>query len=225
MGRRRATTNRWVLTAVLGVLIVYASGCEAPNALLRKRGMDALRADDLGRAEANFSKGATREPTDWKSHHYLGKVYLRQRRSLDARMALEKALSLRLDELETPEILDDLAEALVRLGERDRLAVILAESCRNYGTAYDFRRQGRYLAKIDDMDGAVLAFKKAARFSEGDAGPHLDMADLYESIGDSQRAIEALRQAYTIQPNSPRIATRLRGYGVVPGPTVVLSVD
>lgn len=225
MGRRRATTNRCVLTAVLGVLIVYASGCETPNALLRKRGMDALRADDLDRAESNFNKGVTRQPTDWKSHYYLGKVYLRQRRPLDARMALEKALSLRLDELEMPGILDDLAEALVQLGEHDRLAVILVEACRDYRTAYDFRRQGRYLAKIDDMDGAVLAFKKAARFSEGDAGPHLDMADLYESIGDSQRAIEALCRAYTIQPNRPRIAKRLRGYGVVPGPTVGLPVQ
>ena len=41
----------------------------------------------------------------------------------------------------------------------------------------------------------------------------------------SERTIVALRHAYTLQPRNPRIANRLRGYGVVPGPTIEVQPE
>lgn len=225
--KRIITRYFWSLlaVAVAGVLVMTSSGCE-PNPLLRRQGMDALEVGDIDWADNRFSVAVRQDPTDWKSQYYLGRVRLEQDRAAEAQIHLEQALTLREDHPETSDILDVLAEALFRQAANARLYQLLHDATQNYGTLKDYLRQADYLAKTGDIDGAKVAFRKAARFADkDDATPYVAMADFYESIGNTDNAISALRRAYAITPGSRRLANRLREYGIVPGPTAGLPAD
>lgn len=210
--------------ALSGVLLL-AAGC-VPNAMLRRQGMEAFEAGDVNWADNRFSYAVRQDATDWKSQYYLGRVRIMQNRPLEAALHLEKALSLRDHDPETQDILDALAEALYMQGQPVRLHAMLKKAVYDYGTIRDYLRQGRYLAKTGDADGAKVAYRKAAKFAPAkDPEPFLEIADYYESMGDRQNTIDALRRAYAASPGSRRISARLRQYGIVPGPTVGLPPE
>ena len=210
-------------------LLIFAlmvNGCARFNTLLRKQGIEAYQAEDLEVADEHFSQAIAQDPTDWKSLFYLGKIRLKQRRSLDAQLLLEKAFELRHHNSETPDILDAMAESLSRQGQAVPLTKLLERAVQDYGTSRDYARQGKYLQKLGDVDGAKLAYRKAAFFApEGDVGPFLALADFYESISDTTNAVTALRHAYAVTPGDPRLNDRLRRYGIVPGPTTGIAPE
>ena len=69
---------------------------------------------------------------------------------------------------------------------------------------------------IIDVDGSRLSHV-ANGTCKSDGG-----ADLAERLGDTDLALRRLRQAYGIEAENAVIADRLREYGEIPGPTVVL---
>lgn len=210
-----------LLLATMLAIPIATTGCES-NSYLRMVGHNALNDGDLDRAESALRQAVGQDPTDWLAHYRLGLVMLGKDKPLDAQLSLEHALELRHNQPQTPRILDALAEALYRQGDRDRLIVVLDNACDNYGTSADFMRQGKYLALTGDADGAALAYRKAARFAKpGNPDAYLAMADLFESLGDRTRAIDSLHDAYRTAPKNREVDKRLRGYDIVPGPTMV----
>jgi len=210
-------TGRVWLMAVTAALAVQ--GCSS-NALLRKQGVEQYNSKDIALADKRFGQAVEQDPTDWKSLFYLGRVRLEQGRWYDAQLLLEKALELRHHGPETVDILDALAQALNGRGRVGQLHTLLASAVEDYGTSRDYARQGRYLQKLGDIDGAQLAYRKAAYFAGGDdPAPFVALADFYDSIGDTDNAVVALRHAYAVTPTDPQLQDRLRRHGIVPGPT------
>jgi Flp pilus assembly protein TadD len=200
--------------------------CQTPNPVLRKHGMEAYRVGDIEYADERFSTAVEQDPTDWKSQWYLGRVRLSQNRDAQAESRLLQAYALRSEHAETPQIIDDLAEALVRQGKNDQLADLLGQSATRYATVHDYLRQGKYLARAGDIDSAKVAYLKAIRFAKADdAEPYIEYANFLEDVGDSEGALYRLRQAYGIDPENIRLANRFRRYGIVPGPTISLPRD
>ncbi len=219
---------RTALGIALSVWLVTAAvGCE-PNPTLRKQGMSALRRGSVRWAENRFEKALRQDPTDWKSLYYLGLVRLEQQLPLQAELLLGQSLILREDHSESADILDALAESLYRQGPggTTKLHALLARTTKNKGGSRDFLRQGAYLTKIGDMDGAKMAYHKAAYFAPpGDTAPLVALADFSNLIGDHDAAVDALRQAYSVDPDNQHVAERLREHGLVPGPTVALPAN
>jgi tetratricopeptide (TPR) repeat protein len=222
LGHRRTVATAVLMFVAMGLL----AGCQEPNSLLRKRGVEAWDAKDVDRAESQFGRAVEQDSTDWKATWYMGRVRLEQNRPLEAQLLLEKALTLRPDKEQTPYILDDLAESLYQQEEYGQLYSLLSQAAEGSGSWYEHLRKAKYLAKAGDPDGARASFYKAAQYHEPDDNTvYLAMADFYESLNDSPNAILALRRAYTIKPNSPLVANRLRHHGEVPGPTLRLDQD
>lgn len=213
----------WLALLIFALLV---NGCTSTNTLLRKQGIDAYHVEDMEGADERFSQAISQDPTDWKSLYYLGKIRLKQRRSLDAQLLLEKAFELRHHNSETPEILDAMAEALSRQGQAVALTELLDKAVQDYGTSRDYARKGKFLQQLGDVDGAKLAYRKAAFFAPvGDVGPFLALADFYESISDTANAVTSLRHAYAVTPGDPHLNDRLRRYGIVPGPTTGIAPE
>ena len=211
------------VVALLLIGIVGLAGCQPPNALLRKQGMNAYERGGIERADERFSLAVAQDPTDWKSQYYLGLVRLKQGRPHEAQLLLERALSLRAEAAETPDVIDALAESLYQQKEFVKLNALLQDSARAVGDARSYLRLGTFLGRAGDVDNAVVAYRKAIRFADDDdPAPYVALADFYESIGDRANALTALRQAYGLAPGSSRLADRLRQHGIVPGPTVAL---
>lgn len=225
--KSRAMWNRSLAALLSGAMMSVAVGCQPPNSLLRRQGMESLWANDVGRADDRFSKAIAQEPTDWKSQYYVGVVRLKQKRPLDAQLALEKALTLRSRHGdETQDILDHLAQSLYDQNQPANLSAMLQKAADDYGTVRDYLRQGTFLGKIGDVDGAKLAFRKGIKMAPtDDPQPFIALADYLESAGDTQGAIRSLKMAYSIMPRSERLAERFRRYGIVPGPTVPLEPE
>lgn len=218
--RSNALRTAWSVGAALAVI----AGCSQPNAFVRKHGIEAYHQDNHDKADQLLSQAVEQDPTDWKSLFYLGLVRLEQDRPFDAQLLLEQSLQLRYNHDETDDILDALADALDRRGRIERLEALLEDAVRKEGTSRDYMRQGRYLAKLGDIDAAKLAYRKAAFFAEdGDAQPFVVLADFYEKIGDTSNAVTALRHAHAIQPKDGQLSERLRRYGIVPGPTAAIE--
>lgn len=215
----------WGVWPVAIAVVLTMGGCHhPPNALLRKQGIDAYQQKDTATADDRFGQAVGQDPTDWKSLYYLGLIRLDQDRPRDAQLLLEQALELRYKHQETDDILDALAQALWLRQAHQPLVGLLERAIRDRGTSRDYIRQGRYLMMMGDRDAARLAYEKAAYFAaDGESKPYVTLADFYETIGDTDRAVTALRQAHGIAPKDTHLSNRLRRYGIVPGPTAALE--
>ena len=211
----------WAVSVAVGTTL--ASGCGLSNGMLRQRAIEAIAQGRLEAAQTYLLKAVEQNPGDGKAQFYLGRLSLQLNQPLEAQLALEQALIQKRDTLQTPEILDLLAEALYRQNQHEKLFAMLEQAVVEYGTTHDYLRQGDYLAKMGDADNAIVSYRKAANIAaDDDARPYFKMAEFLEKIGDTKNAVTALRQAYHIAPDHPGLADRLRGYGLVPGPTVAL---
>jgi len=215
----RSNVARRVTAIFILAMVVFVAGCRTPNGVLRQRGLLAMDAHRYDAAFENFRTAVNQDPTDWRAQYLFGVVLLERGYPLESQLALEKARSLRPANPETPDILDHLAEALYQQGRHENLHALVDEATERFGTTHDFLRQAEYLAKTDEVDGAMIAYQKAVHFAEpGDATPLIEMAAFYERIGDTPSAVEAWRQAHHIEPKNELVATKLRQYGIVPGP-------
>lgn len=225
---RHGIAHRLALSAGTLALVLGASlvgGCNKPNSMLRQEGIRALdERKDVDTAEKKFEQAVQQDDTDWKSMYYLGRIRTMQGRGLDAQVLLERALIIRDSHEETPDILDALAESIYKQRHDASLAAMLKKAADDYGTVRDYNRQGKYLGLIGDIDGAKLAYRKAMKFAApNDPSPYLALSELLESQGDNEGAIQNLKYAYYILPESPRLEARFRKFGIVPGPTVAVK--
>ncbi len=161
-------------------------------------------------------------PNDVEAQYRLGQTYLKLNEPRKAQIALEEALALSIEDREMrPQILDLMAESLYQQERYDRLYGFLQRAVESYGTTADYLRQGAYLQKMGDIDAAEAAYRKAAYFAKpGDVKPYLALAAFYDRINDPTKALQALRWAYYVNPQSPEVSDRLRDHGEVPGPTI-----
>ncbi|MCC6581551.1 MAG: hypothetical protein IT440_14035 [Phycisphaeraceae bacterium] len=219
------TTQTW--RRMGGMLLLAAMalplGCENYSPMRRQWGDNAMQAGDVAGAQVEYTRATELDPSDWKNQMAMGQVYAVQKRWIDSELAFEKAYSLRPNGDETPDILDGIAEAIFQQERIGDLQLMLAKATHDYGTTRDYLRQGSYLAKAKLVDEAWLAYRKAAQFAaDDDISPYMAMADFAESLSDKDVAADSLRRALGIRPKDPKIASRLRHYGIVPGPSAEL---
>ena len=209
------------LVASAAVSLVLLTGCRAPNSMLRQRGFVALQQDNAVAAYEHFARAVQQDPTDWKAQYHMGKLLLQRDQAVEAQLALEQARSLRPADPETPRIIDALAEALYQQQRYESLHGLLAEATETFGASHDYLRQGEYLTRIGEIDGAKLAYLKAVEFADAaDIKPHLQLARFYEQIGDRGTALDVWQKVYHMAPGNAAAVAKLHQYGVVPGPTV-----
>lgn len=202
------------------------AGCGSDHSQLRKQGVEAFQVNDLPRAGQCFRQAVDQDPTDWQSLFYLGRVQAQQGRWLESQLSLEKAFELHHHGTQTADMLDALADVLSRRRRMTQVNALIEKAIQDYGGSRDYGRKGRHLQRLGDIDGAKLAYRKAAFFApKGDARPFLSLADFYESISDTDSAVTALRHAYTVNSGDPNVNDRLRRYGIVPGPTAGITPE
>ncbi|NJL32137.1 MAG: hypothetical protein HC898_11225 [Phycisphaerales bacterium] len=203
------------------LLVGTMSGC---NSILRRQALDSMAAGDLSTADVKLRRAIVQNPGDYRAHWYLAEIRLRQKQPLAAQQLLGHALKQHPDGPDTPKLLDLMAESLYQQNEPSLLTSFLADTASQRKNVSDYLRQARYLSAIGDTDGVNLAFLKGAKFAKvDDPRPYLAAIQYYESIQDRERVVTALRHAYYIKPNDPKLQEQLRRYGIVPGPTVGLA--
>lgn len=221
-----AVTRLMVLVLALAML----GGC-VTNSMLRERGYTAMNQGDWAAAESAFQQAVQRRPEDYVALYYLGLAKLRLDQPLEAQLLLERALTLTEQAPDDAQagpvdlrerILDRLSEAYFAQEKFDRLTQFLGEIAETTHAPADYLRLARYQEQIGDLDGASVAYRKAALFAGSDPKPYIAVADFYRSINDPANEKIALRYAYHVDPTNPNVNRRLRELGIVPGPTAGL---
>lgn len=226
MKSRMIVTGRFMALALVASMALLLTGCNPPNGWLRQQAINAKTDNDVPKAEGYLVRAVKQDDTDWKAMWLLGVIRNEQNRGLDAQMLLERSLTLRGHDAETPDINDALAESYYIQNQPASLSAMLQSAVEKYGGMRDYLRQAKYLGKVGDVDGARRGFQKAIKFAaKDDPMPYQVAADYYESAGDKAGAIEMLRHVYYISPGNGKVANRLRNYGIVPGPTVGLPPE
>lgn len=206
--------------ALVGTLAL--TGCKN-NVVYRELGYESYRQQDFVAAAEQFQTAVDKKPSDYRSQYYLGVTMLQLNKPIPAQTPLEQALALRPDDAEwTPRIADSLAETYYQQERYETLYGFLDNMIQTYAQQpADFLRKAKYLDLLGDADGQKTALQKAAFFApEGDISPYLAIADFYQTVNDTPNAIQALRYGYYVDPSSDVVKDRLRGLGIVPGPTI-----
>lgn len=232
----------------MSVLMISASaltGCvnELSTDLVRVDAYGAYRKGDFTAARELFERAAEEDATDVKSHYFLGRIGLDQlndagyaRRHLEVCYTIVHSKTLKrvapapgtassaVPFPTTQQIADALCESIYRQNNPPQLMGVLNEMIENHGTTHDYLRRAQYLRKLGDPDAAHASYLAALKVRDPkDATPYVALADFYDSIGDKDQAIRALRNAFYIDDHNQEAAARLRAHGMVPGPSVGLA--
>ena len=217
-----------ILAALAAIAMLAPVGCqfETPEAfvtstMMRQKGYQNINEGNWVLAREDFAKAVELSPNDAVSQYYLGLTELKLGNPLAAQLALEKAYTVAPDDPSlTPRIIDRLAEAYYAQDRQDVLMGFLNQTAEERGTTRDYLRQANYQFKTGDIDSAELSYRKAAYFAEADdSTPYIAIADFYQTLGDRENAVLALKYGYYVSPGDPRVTSRMRKLGLVPGPT------
>jgi Flp pilus assembly protein TadD len=216
---RQGGPNALILTLLVAAAAAALPGCHVQEVALRTQGQNALAGGNHQTALEKYKKLVEINPTSAQYQYGLGSSYLATGQYHEAELALERAWNLAPNDRNlTSKILDDLAEALYRQDKIQQLTTFLTETTKQYGSTESYLRQAEYLAKAGNLDGARVAYRKAAYFaSERNPEPYLEMARFYASINDRQNVVKALKYAHYVAPRNQAVLQRMKQYGVQPG--------
>ncbi|MDX1564100.1 MAG: hypothetical protein R3236_01785, partial [Phycisphaeraceae bacterium] len=187
-----------------------------------------------------------KRPDDLKSHFYLGKVALDHYNDpVYARRHLEQAFaqeSKRIRKIENGRIIykkfhetqvpwpgfdaiaDALAESMQQSNDKAGLYQFLDHTIAKRGETADYIRKGRMLLKMNDVDNAQIAYRKALQQADRkDPRPYLAMAKFYESINHSEKELTFLRIVLYLDYDNKHVERRLKALDIVKGRTLALK--
>jgi len=204
------------------IATIVAGGCTTtrPAESMRDEGDRLFKLGEYAAAAAEYQHIVDRYPGDWQAQYKLGLSRLELDQPAAARSALEVAHARRPSVVA---VSDALAEALYREGQEAQLFQFLRERVTATESTHAYLRLAKYSLRMDDPDSAEWAIDRAIeRASVSDVDPYLAAASLAERVGDRADAVRRLRQAYGIDPDDERVASRLRDLGEIPGPSIAL---
>jgi tetratricopeptide (TPR) repeat protein len=185
-GKMTAVMVLWTSAALLALAML--AGCHPKTADDdMAAGDQAVKANKLPEAEADYQSAVNVAPSDPRPHVALGKVYLLEQKSDPAELEFMKALDLSPRSASAHAALGDvyLAQTRLELAEAQyRAAVAIAPADTDYRLAL-----GAVLRKEYKLPSAEAEFLTAIGLEPKNAQAHLALADLLN--GEPDRHAEA----------------------------------
>jgi tetratricopeptide (TPR) repeat protein len=206
-----------VARTLIVVSLVVAAGCSRPVQTVLASADGLYKRGEYAAAAREYDEVAQREPGRWWAHYRLGACRLELGDPASARYELEIAIVHRPGD---PQIVEALAEAMLREGDEEGLYRLLSSEAQRSGTADAYLRWARYCVEIGDPDSARGAFDSAIAIDGGrSVEPYLEAAQFAQRLGDIDEALRLLDRAYQIDPRDRRVQQRMADLGEIPGPT------
>jgi len=166
---------------------------------LINQGVTAYKNGDFAGAVERLQRAASMALNHFRAHFYLGLALIADRRYRESLDALNIALDLDPDHLQS---LVALGDAYLKLGD-------LAEAEAGYFRALKFRPE--FPAALDGLarvresraeyDAAVELFRRAIASNRGFAPAYTNLGDLYLRQGKFEEAVELLEEAIAVRPD------------------------
>ena len=198
---------------------IFFAGCQVRTStdVLKRTSNMALWEGNYQDAAQGYQELTDRQPGNWLWQYRLGISELSLEKLTKARRSLEIANTLRPNDRE---IIEALAEAMFRQGDKDHLMTMLQEEAQATQSIDMYMLLGDYLMEMGDPDSASTAYSTAIVLDDGrNIGPYLKASSFAEQLGDREMAVRRLRQAYGIEPGNEEVCNRLTALGEIPGPS------
>jgi tetratricopeptide (TPR) repeat protein len=229
----RPTSTLSTPFAVMALFLVIGLGgtiigCESvkktlstpPSVKLQQDGDHEFKWGRYESAAVFYKRILDREPGNPKALEMYGRCMLKLDRPADAANAFLAGTAHRPGDRS---LLFLLARAEFASGSYDRSFQLVRTWAIDNEDSEAWLLLASFALELDDPDNARDAIERAIELdATGSAAAYLAAADLAERLGDTDLALRRLRQAYGIEVENDEIADRLREYGEIPGPTVVL---
>ena len=202
------------------ILVATLGGCQSDGRathIIERSGDRAMSQEDYGLAVMEYREAVNQRPGRWDMRVKLAEALLANDQPAFAREQLEIAYTQRPT---NAQVLDLLAEAMLRSGDTEAMMRELRFAAEETGNATDWYRPGVFLPRAGDDDAAETALRTAARLDGGnDAAYQIGLANFYRSVGDEDRSLERLRMALFLDQENEDVRSTIREMGHVPGPT------
>ena len=194
-----------------------------PVGSVRARGNEAFARGDLEAALRAFQEVATRHPESAQGRYDIGRTLMAMEDPLGAS---EEFMIAHRRQPWVGKFTDGLAESLFVADRKDMLFEMLRREASQNEIARDYLRLGRYAARDGAMEEAIDAFEMAAEIDgPSEAAAHVELADLYRTIGQQGMEVKELRHVLYAEPGNPDAHARLRELNEVPGPSFAIEPD
>lgn len=214
-----------VLAAVVGSALLASAGCEttpdAPTVTLQKKGDHDFEWGRYEAAATYYDQILDREPGDKRALEGYGRCMMALGRPDDAAEAFSLAVARRPGDRT---LLVQLAEARFEAGEVDQAFDLVRTWALDNNDAEAWYTLADFSRRSNDPDTAREAIVRAIEIDpEGSASYYILAAEIdVDLLQDTNSALRRLRQAYGLEPGNQEISDRIRAYGEIPGPTLVL---
>lgn len=211
--------RRPILLSMMGIsLMLGLSACQRSLLAVRESGDRHYARAEYPEAEADYLEYLHRSPGRPEVHQMLGKTYVAMGKPGLGKEHLLVANSLRLED---DDIFASTCEALYADKQYDELNRLLRARTVDRGRMQDYLLLARYAELQGDKDEAQSALLTAARVDNGmSVQPQYELARLYKSVGDRQRAIDRIRMAYFCAPQNGEVLQLAKDLGQIPGPAL-----
>jgi tetratricopeptide (TPR) repeat protein len=199
---------------------VLSAGCQRSLLAVRESGDRHYARGEYVEAESDYLEYLDRSPGRPEVHHMLGKTYVAMGKPGLGKEHLLVASSLRMED---DEIFESTCAGLFADKRYDELNRLLRSRTIDRGRMDDYLLLAKYAYLQGDKDETQRALLTAAKVDNGmSAVPQFELAKLYASIGDQERAVDRIRMAYYCDPQNAEIADLARQLGQIPGPALGL---
>ena len=172
------------------------------------RGIEALRAGDLGNARVLLERATKLDPTLPDLLSNLGIVKWRQGDTEGAYATFRQGLEI---DPHRPALLNNLAALYIEQGRRSEARVALAAASTRDSSPYLFVVQGDLELVGGNLKEALKAYRRAHRESPKLVEPLLGIARAEKGLGNDAAARRALRKAEKLRPDDAQIRSLLEG--------------
>ncbi len=222
------TLRRITLIALLATPTL--TGCQGMFARYedpQKTGLRLYQEKNYTEAAGAFRNAVRNNPLDYKSQYYLGVALDADGRPQEAIQSFRAALDvmkLSVEGSQDPEfrqkILDGLAIAVARSDPHDTELNTFERQAKGTQKSEDFYVLAKIYRNRGDADMALENYNHAVMLDNKNF-PLLKEYGLYlKQIGQSQRAVATLSQAYRVKDTDKDVIEALRQLDVVPGPSL-----
>lgn len=188
------------------------------------QGMELYNEGDYADAAGAFENATRQDPRDYASYYYLGACYDQMHDYREAISAYHSSLDVmgltlagQHDPAMRDRALDSLATSIAHSPSVGVETVAMEKNCRAHPT--DIEDQW-LLAKVyrysGDADAAVDAYNKAVLLGSRRFTLTKEAGLYEETLGQTQRATFALRQAYAENPDDQQVTEALHRLGASP---------
>ena len=214
-----------VIAMAAGIVFLPFLGCEstpdAPTIRLMEKGNHDFEWGRYEAAAEHYRLILDREPGDDEALEGYGRCMLALGQPAKAAESFSLAVARRPGDRD---LLVLLAEAQFEAGELDEAFDLVRTWALDNNDAVTWYKLADFARRSNDPDTARESIVRAIEIDpEGSASYYILAAEIdMDLLQNTTSALRRLRQAYGLEPENQLISDRIRAYGEIPGPTLVL---